>query len=244
MKPNSSSSILRLVACIALVLLAASAFAEDVKDTTNEGPMDPIISANCDLTNYKVEIQTFSPPRTVTDNNATGTTFGPIVLAGDGLLIADVVIDIDWAHTWIGDVIARVDYDENNDTVIDASSTIVCRPGRTVSCGPSGTGVGCSSNFTTGAIYNFDDTAAASLPTAGCVSTTNIPGGCYLPTGLGATPLSAFEGRLKGGKWYLFISDNAAGDVLTLTRWSVHIFNDIPVSVEPTSWGNLKVLYN
>ena len=205
--------------------------------------MDPVIAANCDLTNYKMEMQTFSPPATVLDNTPAGGTFGPIIVPADGRTISDVVIDLDWAHTWIGDLIARVDYDEDSNGSVDVSATIVCRPGRTVSCGPTGTGAGCSSNFTTGALYYFDDTAAASLPTTGCLSATNIPGGCYKPTGLGAGPLSVFEGRLKGGKWYLFISDNAAGDLLTLTKWSVHILNS-PIAVEPTSWGTVKVLYN
>jgi len=231
---------LSLIACGALLVYAATAFATDEKDTRSDGPPGPVITANCDLVDHKMAEQTFSPPTTVPDN--TGVTFGPIVLPADAMFISHVVLDLDCSHTWIGDLIVRLEYDENSDDVIDVTSTVICRPGRTVSCGAGGSGSGCSSNFATGAVYRFDDTAVGSLPEIGCSNATDIPGGCYRPTGLGADALSVFEGRSKGGRWWLFVSDNATGDVFTMTRWAVHILNT-PVGVAQASWGQVKALY-
>jgi hypothetical protein len=123
---------------------------------------------------------------------------------------------------------------------MDATSTVLCRPGRTTSCGPSGSGSGCRANFTTGAVYRFDDTATNPLPES-CAE-SNIAGGCYLPTGVSASPLSVFRGLTKGGRWWLFVSDNALSDAGSVTSWTVYVLNT-PVAVAPTSWGRLKVLY-
>ena len=234
--------LLSLVACGALLVCAATAFATDVKDTRSERPADPVITANCDLVDHKMEEQTFSPPTTVPDNASAGATFGPIVLPADAMFIRHVVLELECSHTWIGDLIVRLEYDENSDDVIDVTATVICRPGRTGSCGAIGMGFGCGSNLTTGAVYRFDDTAASSLPESGCATLTDIPGGCYKPTGLGADPLSVFGDRSKGGRWWLFVSDNANGDLFAMTRWAVHILNS-PVGVAPASWGQVKVLY-
>ena len=231
-----------LVACGAILLCTANAFAADVKVSGGDGPADPVITANCDLTDHKMGEQTFSPPATVPDVSPAGVTFGPIVLPSDGMFVNHVVLEIDCSHTWIGDLVVRLEYDENSDGAIDAASTVICRPGRTGSCGPAGTGAGCGSNFATGAVYRFDDTAASPLPTTGCFTSANIPGGCYQPTGLGTSPLSAFVDLTKGGRWWLFVSDNATGDVFSMTRWAVHILNS-PVAVAPASWGQLKARY-
>ena len=233
---------LPLITCGALLVCAATAFATGEKDTRTDGPASPVITSNCDLAEHKMAEQTFSPPTTVPDNNLAGVTFGPIILPADAMFISHVVLELDCSHTWIGDLIVRLEYDENSDNVIDVTSTVICRPGRTGSCGASGVGLGCGSNFATGAVYRFDDTAANSLPETGCSSGTDIPGGCYLPTGLDADPLSVFEGRSKGGRWWVSVSDNATGDVFTMTRWGVDILNTT-VGVTQASWGQVKALY-
>lgn len=231
-----------LVACGALLVFAATAFAADGKDPSGDGRADPILTADCDLTEHKMGEQVFSPPATVPDNDPTGISFGPIVLPADQMFVGHVVLELECAHTWIGDLIVRLEYDENSDGVIDVTSTVICRPGRTGSCGAGGTGSGCGSNFATGAVYRFDDSAVNSLPSTGCALGTDIPGGCYRPTGIDSSPLSAFVDRVKGGRWWLAVSDNLGGDLLTMTRWAVHILNS-PVSVAPTSWGQIKLRY-
>ncbi len=233
---------LALAALPALLASVVSAFAADVKDTRPSGPRTPIVTMDCILTDHKGDTQTFNPPATVPDNDPAGVTFGPIVLADDHLFISHVVLRLDCSHSWIGDLIVRLLYDENGDGVIDTSATIICRPGRAISCGESGYDNGCGSNFVTGAIYSFEDTTANSLPQEACDPSFNIPGGCYRPTGFDTSPMEVFEGRRKGGKWWLFVSDNAAGDVLSLTSWSVYMLN-APVAVVPTCWGRPKLRY-
>ena len=230
------SGALGLAGCGVMLALGASAVAEDTKQDPEGPPTSPVIAAECDLTDFKTGTQVFTPPEPIPPTNPAGITLGPIVLPDDGMFIEVVVIELDMAHTFVADLIVRVHYDENSDGIMDATSTLMCRPGRS-SCAPVGTG-GCAFNLTTGAIYRFDDTATAPLPCA----TTNIPGGCYQPTGDGATSLLAFEGRTKGGRWWLFVSDNQAGDTGTVTSWSVHLKNT-PVSAIPASWGQLKAIY-
>jgi subtilisin-like proprotein convertase family protein len=243
MKCNRYGIMIRLLGCTVLLLGAVSVFAADTKDGVVDGPGDPIIAANCDLTGYKSEVQVLSPPTAVPDNNPAGVVVGPIVVADDGTTIADVVIDVSISHTWIGDLVLQVRYDEDNNGTDDVTSNIVCRPGGTT-CGPTGT-LGCSSNFVCNnqTPYLFDDTALVSLPTAGCTSTANVPPGCYKPTGTGAGTLAVFAGHRKGGRWTLFAQDNAGADTGTICQWSVHIKN-ATVATEPKSWGNVKVLYS
>ena len=237
-----------LSAALGVALLATAALASDpsVKDEFNPTPGDPsetVGQVDCNLTGYKNEIMVLNPPLAIPDNNPTGVSVGPLVIPDDGTLIGDVIIDLRLSHTWIGDIIATVGYDENCDGAVDVSSTILCRPGRTVSCGTTGSGVGCSSNLICDNTYLFDDAATASLPSTGCSSPTNIPGGCYRPTGLDTGLLSVFEGHRKGGCWYLRLSDNAIADTGTLCQFSVHILNTIPIGVEPSNWSNIKAIY-
>jgi hypothetical protein len=232
-----------LVLCALLVASAAYASDPNVKDELNPTPGDSWngITANCDISAYKSGVQTFTPPFAIPDNNPAGATVGPITHPNDGTLIGDVVIDLTLTHTWEGDIIAIVGYDENCDQVIDVQATVICRPGNTT-CTSTG-GVGCSSNFLNTALL-IDDIAPAALPTTGCLSTTNIPSGCYRPTGVGAGPLSVFENHRKGGCWYLKISDNASLDSGTLSQWSVHILNQPTIATEAKTWGGMKVLFN
>jgi hypothetical protein len=239
---------LRLAAALCVAMFAVNALAVDVnvKDDSNRtpgDPSDPSGLANCDLTGYKSETAIYNPPVAIPDNNPAGVTVGPLVIPDDGTLVGDVVIDLRLNHTWIGDIIANVSYDENCDGTIDVQTTVFCRPGRTGSCGTTGSGVGCSSNFLCDNILLFDDAATASLPTTGCLSATNVPAGCYRPTGINAGLLSVFEGHRKGGCWYLSLSDNASLDTGTLCQFSVHVLNTIPIGVAPSNWSNVKATY-
>lgn len=229
-----------ILACLAL-LAPAAAFAEDEKGDPETGFTTPIITSNCDLTNFKSGVQSFAPATAIPDNTPAGITLGPIVLAADGMYVDNVVLELDMNHPWLGDLIVRLSYDENSDGAMDVTCAVICRPGGT-SCATSGLAGTCGSNLTTGAIYRFDDTAAGTLPTSSCLNATNIPGGCYQTTGVGSNPLSAFHGRTKGGRWWLFVSDNQGSDVGNLTSWTVHILNT-SVAVVPTSWGQLKLHY-
>jgi len=236
----SYSSVLRSFLCFALV--ATAAWAEEVKvenDTPAEGT-----AANCNLTGYKSEARTgLQVP--VPDNNAAGVTLGPIQFAPDGRNIVDVVIDLQMTHTWVGDLIVAVGYDVTCDNSVDVQSVLLCRPRGTGATTPApcgtGTGFGCSGDLTTASALLFDDTGAT--PVAEGVCPTVIPAGCYRPSTVGGSPLSAFDNLRKDGCWYINVSDRAAGDLGVILGWSVHILNDVVVGVEEASWSLTKTLY-
>lgn len=234
------------MALLCSALLASAAVAEEEK--IGSAPGDDLGTlVDCDLTGYKSEVASFVPPVAIPDNIVAGVVLGPIVLPGDGTLIDDVIIDVNFGHAWIGDLIAQVGYDGNCDGTVDVTSTLLCRVGRAACVG--GTGFGCSSNFGTNstatpgcAPYFFSDAVATIV----CPATTPgfLAAGCYKPTGVGAGLLSVFDGLPKGGCWYLGVSDNAAGDLGTICGWSVHIKNRGTVGVESAAWGTVKTLYN
>jgi hypothetical protein len=163
----------------------------------------------------------------------------------NGDSIGDVVLEIGIRHTWVGDLRARLDYDENSDGTTDVSCTFLCRPGRPVPCDSAGTGVGCSSRLACdlGATYLFDDATSSTMPVSNCTSARTIEAGCYKPTGIGAGRLSVFEHHLQGGRWTLFVSDNAAEDTGALCQWAVHVKNAPLVALTPVSWGQMKRLF-
>lgn len=237
---RSYSSILRALVCC-MALLATAAWAEE-KVPAETDPIE--VQANCDLTGYK---SYFGPGGTIPDNVAAGATFGPIPTPSEPLgdLIADVIIDIKMDHTWVGDLIVTVGYDQGCDGAIDASAVLLCRPRGTGTTTPApcgtGTGFGCSGNLSCTNVYLWDDAAAA--PMAEGVCPTAIAGGCYLPATVGGSPLSVFENRIKDGCWYLNVADRAGADTGQVCEWSVHILNAPPIAVEQANWGGVKVLY-
>lgn len=236
----SYSAVLRSFLC--LTLAATAAWAEEVKQA-NDSPAEGV-QANCNLQGYKGEAQT-GLMVSIPDNNAAGVTLGPIVLPPDGRNIADVVVDLQMTHTWVGDLIVAVGYDVTCDGSVDAQSVLMCRQRGTGATTPApcgtGTGFGCSGDLTTASALLFDDTGATAVADGVCP--TVIPAGCYRPTPVGGSPLSVFENLPKGGCWYINVSDRAAGDLGTILGWSIHILNDSPVGVEAASWTATKTLY-
>jgi len=230
-----------------LALAASSAWAEEVK-VDNSAPSGPGngVQANCNLTGYKSEFQQLAGIG-VPDNNAAGITVGPIVVPADGSLIADVIIDLSMTHSWVGDVIVAIGYDELCDGAVDAQSIVMCRPRGTqvaanAPCGAATTGFGCAGDLTTASTLLFDDSAAAAVADGVCPNP--IPAGCYKPSPQGGSPLAVFRNLRKGGCWYMNVSDRAGGDLGTLLSWSVHILNQTQIGVSQADWGTVKRLYN
>jgi len=237
---RSYSTILNTVAVLALA--ATAVWAEEVK-IENAAPGDGV-QANCDLTGYKSEIQTVG--RAIPDNTVGGVNAGPIIVPADGSLIADVIIDLNLTHTWTGDLIAVVGYDELCDGAVDAQAVLLCRPRGTGATAPApcgtGTGFGCSADMSPNNTLLFDDSAAGGVADGTCV--TPIAAGCYKPSPQGGSPLAVFRNLRKGGCWFLNVSDRAGGDVGTINLWSVHILNQTQIGVETVNWGSVKHLYN
>jgi len=234
-----------VLSAIALMLPAAQALADK-----NESPpsTDPIeVTANCDLTGYKSGEQVLQPPVAIPDNIPAGVTVGPIVIPADGSLINDVILEFQGAHTWVGDLVITLGYDENCDGQVDVSTRVLCRPRGTdatgnAPCGP-GAGVGCSSNLVVANTYRFTDGVATVMAEGTCAgSTVNIASGCYHPSIAGGGTFTVFSGRPKGGCWYMNVADFAGADIGTINRWVVYLLNS-PTANSASSWGQVKTLY-
>ena len=190
----------------------------------------------CPLTGYKSAIMTGNFP--IADLGSV--TVGPLPTPPDGSFISDVIVDLQIQHTWVGDLIASVSWDDdcNPATPSIGPVNVLCRQ-LLVGCATSGC-CGCSGDLICANTYEFSDAAVAELGDPSC--TTTLAGGCYKPALDSPNPLSVFDGRLKRGCWYLTVTDNAGGDSGTICAWSIHILNQL-TATEHTSWGSVKALY-
>lgn len=218
--------------------------------TTSAGLYKAFITCNtpppltCEIPNYKGDIITLSPPVAIPDNNLGGVVVGSLTTPNDGTRFLDVIVSLRMTHTWLGDIVATLSYDETCDGAVDAVSKFICRPAR-ASCIPTvGTDFGCASNLVAANLIYVSDASAAILGTApfSCgLSTFNIPGGCYKGNA-NANPLSVFDNLRKGGCFSLHIGDNGAGDTGTISEWGVYTLNEVIVPVASTTWGAIKSL--
>ena len=221
-----------LITTGALLALAAVACADVKTQDPGESQIGPLTGPTCDLTGYKSQQFVFNPPLPVPDATPTGITTPPISFPPDGMIIDDVIVDLNMVHTWVGDLIVTVQYDLGCDGTIDRSATLLCRPRGTaaVSPPPCGTATGtfgCGADLITASAILWSDDALAPLAEGTCVNP--VPPGCYKPATVGGQPLSVFRGMLKNGCFTLFVSDNGAGDTGTINSWSVHVRNRQPV---------------
>jgi hypothetical protein len=232
----------------ALVLIAVPAFAQEAKDSKETD--GPAAGPNCDVAGYKSERVTFDPPFPIVDNTDTDALVGSgLFMPADGDIINDVILEITWNHTWVGDIILTLGYDADcTGPLPEVATRVLCRPRGTnasgpVPCGVGPTTIGCGSNIGTSAnlpaTYFFSDEAPG--PIAEGVCPTLTPAGCYKPATGGA--FADFRGLYKGGCWRLRIADWAAGDVGTIVSWAVHVRNQHPVPVTAASWGLVKSVY-
>ncbi|MDH3588373.1 MAG: hypothetical protein OEQ74_03095 [Gammaproteobacteria bacterium] len=139
-------------------------------------------------------------PLSLPDGNTAGVT-QDLVVASSGT-ITDLDVSILATHTWVGDLIFRLE-NVNTGTVV----TLMDRPGV-----PAST-FGCSSNDVNAI---FDDEGEYVVETA-CVPG---PG----PEGISGRPishqaLSAFDGQVMAATWRLFASDNAGADLGQVDEW-------------------------
>lgn len=223
---------------LAIVAISSAAFADDIK-IDDALPNEDATQVFCPLEGYKSFQIPVVPGLAVPDNNATGVSTSFIVPT-DGTSIDDVIIDLSMSHSWVGDLIANVFLDvDNNGTNDFGPVSVICRQNRST-CVGLGSPFGCSADLVAANVYEFSDAGAAQLGEPLC--TTPAAGACYRPSENNAA-LAVFDGKPKGGRWTLQVSDNAGGDTGTLLGWSIHILNRSNAT-ENSSWGNVKALYN
>lgn len=234
-----------LVACVALLLGSTAALAQTKdEDTVNE----PNIGPNCDVTDYKTERIIYPAPIAIPDNVPAGITLGPIFMPPDGDIVNDVILEMNWTHTWVGDLVVDLTYDPDcTGPAAGISARVLCRPRGTSAaartpCGTSTTTFGCSGDLVAGNVYMFSDDAANPLG-VGATCPAAIAGGCYKQSDQGGTPFSIWRGLPKGGCWYITVSDNAGADTGAINGWAIYVRNQRPVPVADRSWGALKNIY-
>ena len=146
-------------------------------------------------------------PLPITDNNPTGITSTIVVPAG-APVVADLDVNLDITHTWVGDFVITL-------TKGGAVATLADRPG-TATTPP---GLGCGAN---NMVVVVDDTGGAGSLETACTGVATgaeayTSGGRYAPN----SPLSVFNGSSAAGTYTLFISDNAGQDTGTLNAWAL-----------------------
>jgi subtilisin-like proprotein convertase family protein len=198
--------------------------------TPQAGPVDcPVGLYKASKINVNAEIPDNDPAGLCTPE----IKFNPM----PGFAIADVVIDINMNHTWVGDLVITVTH--TSSTGVVKSADLVNRPGVPESS------FGCSGDLISDpeAKYFFgSDPALEPLGEFDCPSI--IDPACYAVAIENPGALEIFRQQECGdGTWQLCVTDNASGDVGTVFNWSVHLLCDKPISVEEKTWGEVKGLY-
>jgi subtilisin-like proprotein convertase family protein len=221
-----------LTFAICLLLAASVATAEKIGPGHAGDVYTP--AGDCPVDNYK----SFDGPGfDIPDNEPIGGGSNTGVIPDDGGTFTDIIVDIDMAHTWVGDLNIYLIYDmECTGESPEATAQIVCRPGQS-DCDPAGTTFGCSDDLA--GVYRFSDDGGTPL---GVNCTGAQAAGCYGVSGPGL--LASFDGMPKGGCMGLLVVDNAAGDTGAVSSWTLHALNDGGgTPTETVSWGDVKSRY-
>jgi hypothetical protein len=222
-------------AALAFVFLGSMALVASAEkiDNADSFESNPTV---CPLGLYKGLKQDFVPPVPVPDNSPTGVTLGPISFPPEpGVTITDVVIDLEMTHTWVGDLTVTVRQVKLDGSTKEA--TLVSRPG----VSPSST-FGCSADMTVSPNHDKYFFGLGGGKPLGIPCVNPLPYGCYTSEP-GDVGLEIFRDQPKEGEWFIYLQDSAGGDVGTVYNWSVHLLNQGPVSIEPSTWTTVKALY-
>lgn len=194
------------------------------------------------------------PTATPIQDFTTDQFAGMVQMSGgaDGPM-RQLAIELEINHTWIGDLVVRLEYYDCTTGVVLQGTDLICRPRGfedqdNVPCGTS-TGFGCSGNLgksrndipqPDSQRYLFADESTNILDDGGCAAV--LGSGCYQ-----ASPgnyLVGFEGLPRGKCFRMIVSDWKVGDVGTLSSWGVWELNPLsPTPALHTTWGELKTIY-
>lgn len=243
-----------LPTCLGLLaVLALDSPASAAEKSPGMGALESTAISSCDLLGYGTLTQTFTPPVAIPDNNQALVQVGSIPTVNDGGTIVDVVFDITIGHTWVGDLLARIEYGNCAGGPPTAASNVICRPRGTGASALSPCGsvsdFGCWADLgdaptpnvePTPLTYRFSDGAPAPMAEGTCP--TKLAAGCYRPSSMGGS-LAAFHLQHRGGCFRLLVGDYTPSDVGVVAAWAVHMSNDTPVAAHAASWGALKTIY-
>ena len=233
----------------ATLVLASPARAQKPFDLEAEIPLGV---AFCDLFGYKSDVQVLTPAFAIPDNQPSLSLVGTLATEEDGSEFRAVTLEIGIAHTWMGDLVLRLEYADCDDGTVLYGADVLCRPRGTnlllpAPCG-GGSSAGCSGNLGSTSTstpppepesYFLSDSATATLGIGTCPGAAVT--GCYLPSTPGA--FGGFSGLAKGACWRLSVADHADRDVGVITYWAVYTNNVPIVATRAASWGRLKTIY-
>ncbi len=139
-------------------------------------------------------------------NDPSITNLGILFDFGDVSVLHDINVEIDIAHTWVGDLTARVTSPDSATQI-----TLFERPGTTApDSAPSSVGpFGCNAN-NIDAVFD-DESVNPPIENETCVGNP-VFSGDYKPHNAAPNDLSAYDGENPNGNWNVFISDSADGD--------------------------------
>jgi len=165
--------------------------------------------------------------------------------------LRQIVFQIDIDHTWMGDLVLRLEYVDCGTNAVIYGTDLICRPRGTqptanVPCGTD-TERGCSGNLGRSRIdepqpspqrYWFSDESPNIIAIGACPEV--LGSGCYEPVDDGA--LAGFIGLPRGGCFRIVVSDWAIGNTGQISSWVVWEL-DPPTPALRRSWGRLKSIY-
>ncbi len=163
---------------------------------------EPTPPSNLEFSRLSAEYDSFACTHAtpVPDADPKGITIGPVSTSDDGHLIESIMLGLDITHSYVGDIEIRLLYDEDRDGKFDATTTLELYRAR-------------ANEWTTedpwaypvvlDGLYYFKDDVPHD---ASIVGTTFVP----------------FDGRKKGGDFYLAVVDTSAGNIGTLRSWTVY----------------------
>jgi subtilisin-like proprotein convertase family protein len=142
-----------------------------------------------------------------------------MIAVPSGTTIADLNVQLDINHTYVGDLVVTLKHVDTGTTV-----TLINRPGTTpaLPAGCDGSDISCTLDDQAGRVAQNE-----------CRSTAPAIDGSVKPT----DALAAFTGQAAGGTWRLNVSDNAPDDVGSLFGWCLIVNSAAPVVTAYTCEG-------
>ena len=217
---------------------AMAVLAEKIPNETPPNPSDN--PGQCPTDGYKFRRST-DLFLGVPDGSPVGVQTPPLQLPPDGATVLDVVVDMAFEHTWIGDMNIKLYYDHDcsPSSIPFGPVSLLCRQ-QLAGCPVDGC-CGCSGDMFLFGRYAFGTngpTKEIAAAAQGCPA--EIPFGCYRQAVESQFTFSVFSGLRKDGCWYLDLQDGAGADEGTLQNWQINIANAQTTAVENATWGAVK----
>ncbi|VAW42104.1 hypothetical protein MNBD_GAMMA01-2247 [hydrothermal vent metagenome] len=176
--------------------------------------------------------QTFTytgAPDAFIDNDLASPLCTDVAIAAATTVSSANFVSVDFAitHTWLGDL---------DMTLTSPAATVVALRDRAAI---NGAGFGDDSNLDAATSLSFFDTSVNLVADMGAAcgnaAIVGVDPACPETDYAPSSPLAAFNGESAAGNWTLCVGDGAAGDLGTLTSWSIVGDGTLPVELQSFS---------